>query len=106
MLPNARASVVGSSRQRSANSVAQCALTGARKGLFAKSPCRREIAIELGLAALTVATSAYGPGCVKSRIDAMILRVNRRIGSAGCQASWRGLIGAKAVCFQRHLRTM
>src|SRR5215831_10630026 len=28
------------------------------------------------------------------------------IGSAGCQASWRGLIGAKAVCSQRHLRTM
>jgi hypothetical protein len=28
------------------------------------------------------------------------------IGSAGCQASWMGLIGAKAVCSQRHLRTM
>src|SRR5262249_34004915 len=49
---------------------------------------------------------AMGPGCVKSPIDAMILRVNRRIGSAGCQASWRGLIGAKAVCSQPHLRTM
>src|SRR5271169_2885987 len=36
----------------------------------------------------------------------MILRVNRLSGSDECQASWRGLIGAKAACSQPNLKTM
>jgi Protein of unknown function (DUF3606) len=55
MRPNARASAVASSKERSANSVVKRTLTGARKGLFAKSPFGREIAIELAFAAPTSA---------------------------------------------------
>ena len=47
-----------------------------------------------------------GPGCVKSRTDAMIFFLNSAVGSDECQALWRGLIGAKAVCSQPNLKTM
>src|ERR1700756_118372 len=53
MRPNARALAVASSKERSAHLAAKCSSTGARKGLFAKSPFRHEIAIELGFAVPT-----------------------------------------------------
>jgi len=42
MRPNARDLVVASSREQSARLAGRCSLTGARKGLFAKSPFRLE----------------------------------------------------------------
>ena len=50
MRPNARASVVASSKEASAHLVGKCTLIGPRKGLFAKSSFRHEIAIERGFA--------------------------------------------------------
>jgi PAS domain S-box-containing protein len=41
--PNVRALGVASSKERSAHLAAKCSSTGARKGLFAKSPFRREM---------------------------------------------------------------
>ena len=55
---------------------------------IAARPRRRgdRIAWYFSKAMLHLLTAAIGPGCVKSRIDAIILRVNRR-GGDGCQAS-------------------